>query len=101
MPIRLRRAQEHVAIPGDAQASLAADLQRKALRFIWASREHLGMAHMSLAGELMRHGLAEWSGATELHHAARSDASLDEAPVLAEWVVRHLDDEDTQVRALP
>jgi hypothetical protein len=60
----LRMPRALLQVPGDAQARLTRALQSPPLKFIWAADEHLGLPHLSAGGELLRFGLAEWSGAT-------------------------------------
>lgn len=58
------------------------------------------MARLSLGGELMRYGLAEWSGAAMLQHAARDLAGQDESALPA-WIAEHSAEGEDDVKSLP
>jgi hypothetical protein len=96
--IRVLLPRPVLSIPGDAQVRLDARL-RAPLKFIWASREHLALPRMSLGGELMRFGLAEWSGARQLAHAGASDEMPAGEDGLLNWTVREVESgESSQMR---
>lgn len=77
-------------IPGDAAAQLAAELRLRVFKYVWASTESLQTLRASLTGELMRHGLPEWSGAAHVCQPTGSHKLANAEARLAQWAARNM-----------